>query len=117
MKVTAEALWGKSQANRWVYIEKQEDRGFQLPRFRESRDFSPNRLSLDQHIDERVRVVVARHKVAMIRLDFPSSTFASGMASLPDENLIELLLHLKVGTHTTSPIPLAPVTLNVGPFR
>jgi hypothetical protein len=26
------------------------------------------------------------------------------MAGLPDENLIELLLHLKVGTRTASPI-------------
>jgi hypothetical protein len=29
-----------------------------------------------------------------------STTSAFGMASLPDENLIELLLHLKVRTHT-----------------
>ena len=50
--VTAEALWGESQANRRVYIEIQKNRGFRLPRLRESRDFSPSQLNPNQHIDE-----------------------------------------------------------------
>ena len=36
--------------NRPVYIENEKDRGFQLPRLRESRDFSSNRLPLDKHV-------------------------------------------------------------------
>ena len=48
---------GQKQANRRVYIRNWKDRGFQLPRLRESRDFSPNRFSLDQHIGDQ-RVVV-----------------------------------------------------------
>jgi len=51
-------------------------------------------------------MMVVRHKVAMISglLSSTSTTAVSGMAGLPDENLIELLLHLKVCTRMPSPI-------------
>lgn len=49
--------------------------------------------------------MVGRHKGRDDQIELPPptpTTFSSGMAGLPDENLIELLLHLKVRTHTFS---------------
>ena len=51
-------------------------------------------------------MVVEQRAVVIIRLSSPPlPTFASTMAGLPDENLIELLLHLKVGARTLPHIP------------
>jgi len=108
MGVTAGASWGEREANRWVYIGNREDRGTELPRPRKSRGFSPNRLSLDQRIDVPSRGIEedggkSQGRDDQIELLPPTpTTLASGMAGLPDENLIELLLHLKVRTHILS---------------
>ena len=103
----AGALWGEREANRWVYIGNREDRGTEVPRPRKSGGFSPNRLSLDQRIDVSSRGIEedgGREQDRNDQIELPSTptTLASEMAGLPDENLIELLLHLKVRTRPLS---------------
>jgi len=60
--------------------------------------------SSEQFEDDGGKTVHRRRDDQIELLPSTSASLASGMAGLPDENLIELLLHLKVRTRTAFPI-------------
>ena len=104
MEVTAEALWGEKAGEPGGLYRKLERQGFPASEAPGVQMFQ-SRPTFPRPACRCATRGGWWGDTKTQRSDstpFISTTFASGMASLPDENLIELLLHLKVRTYTCS---------------
>jgi len=109
MVVTSEALWGGETGEPVSLYRKPERQGFpaseppKVQRFQSKSTFArPTYRCPGWRPFEEDGGKTQGHDDQIELLPSTSTSLASGMAGLPDENLIELLLHLKVCTQTFS---------------